>query len=452
MRKRRRLTSHREAGSRTAEPIDLDLSKLFFTICLLILLAFSLTSCVSVRQPPIAIADASPTAGEAPLLVYFNGLQSSDPDGTIVSYQWDFDGNGTIDATGATQTHSYEASGLFKAILTVTDNSGLIDKDTVFIDTRRASIYFASDRSGNYEIYRMDTDGSNQARVTNDPNFDLWPALLPNTRALLAFTSDRDTPGTFDIFKANADGTLATNLTSSQPASNEIQPTWASDGSKIAFASDQSAIFEIFIMSADGIVLVPTPFVNQTPSHAIAPAWSPLGNEIAFVRYNPAGAGDTDLLKANATTGAVSNLLVDPTFDDGGVGGPVFVGLALGSSRISWSPDGSLIVFSSSRNIAGTGGTDIYVITASGGTPVNINTAFATPPYSSTFPVALSVNTPANEFDPFWLPNGKEIAFVREIAPGVFQLFKVNIQTGAITQLTAIGDNIMPACEPLCPR
>ncbi|WP_430667240.1 PKD domain-containing protein [Jatrophihabitans telluris] len=52
----------------------------------------------------------------------FDGRASSDPDGTIASYSWDF-GDGTS-GSGATVSHSYAAAGTFSARLTVTDNQG----------------------------------------------------------------------------------------------------------------------------------------------------------------------------------------------------------------------------------------------------------------------------------------------------------------------------------------
>lgn len=54
--------------------------------------------------------------------VTYDGTASSDPDGTIASYFWDF-GDGTS-ATGSTATHTYLQPGQYRAVLVVTDNSG----------------------------------------------------------------------------------------------------------------------------------------------------------------------------------------------------------------------------------------------------------------------------------------------------------------------------------------
>jgi len=75
-------------------------------------------------RPPTAsftFTPASPTTGQT---VSFDGSGSSDPDGAISTYAWDFGDTST--GTGATTTHVYSTSGPFTVTLTVTDNSGSI--------------------------------------------------------------------------------------------------------------------------------------------------------------------------------------------------------------------------------------------------------------------------------------------------------------------------------------
>ena len=85
-----------------------------------------------VNQLPIAsTAGTEPTSGTAPLAVQFNSSASSDADGTLTSYQWNF-GNGAM-STEANPSHTYTSAGNYTATLTVTDNAGGAASSTVLI-------------------------------------------------------------------------------------------------------------------------------------------------------------------------------------------------------------------------------------------------------------------------------------------------------------------------------
>jgi PKD repeat protein len=78
----------------------------------------SATIAAGPNQPPICDA-GGPYMGDENTPIQFDGTGSSDPDGTIVSYEWDF-GDGSS-GTGATPTHSYALAGPYVAQLCVTD-------------------------------------------------------------------------------------------------------------------------------------------------------------------------------------------------------------------------------------------------------------------------------------------------------------------------------------------
>ena len=63
----------------------------------------------------------------------FSGTGSTDPESGTLTYAWDFDGNGTDDATGATTSFTYTIVGTYVARLRVTDPGGLSDSKTVTI-------------------------------------------------------------------------------------------------------------------------------------------------------------------------------------------------------------------------------------------------------------------------------------------------------------------------------
>ncbi|MGB5490341.1 MAG: PKD domain-containing protein, partial [Woeseiaceae bacterium] len=83
--------------------------------------------------PPNANA-GGPYSGVVGSVIGFDGTASSDSDGTIVSYAWDF-GDGGV-ASGPSPTHSYSVDGNFTVTLTATDNDGLtgIDSTTAAIN------------------------------------------------------------------------------------------------------------------------------------------------------------------------------------------------------------------------------------------------------------------------------------------------------------------------------
>jgi len=83
------------------------------------------------NQAPTACIEAVPTSGTAPLQVTFRAQCSSDDDGSIQSYNWDF-GDG-VSTGGIEETHTYQGPGDYTATLMVIDNEGGSDTDTVTI-------------------------------------------------------------------------------------------------------------------------------------------------------------------------------------------------------------------------------------------------------------------------------------------------------------------------------
>ena len=84
------------------------------------------------NAPPAASFTVAPAALVTGRAVTFTST-STDADGTITNFAWDFDGNGVNDANGQTTTHAYTTAGVFPARLTVTDNRGATAPATVQI-------------------------------------------------------------------------------------------------------------------------------------------------------------------------------------------------------------------------------------------------------------------------------------------------------------------------------
>ena len=94
---------------------------------------------VVTNQPPVARLTVTPSSGTAPLAVRADASASSDPDGRIVSYRFDF-GDGTVvgPQAGATAAHTYGA-GHWTARVVVTDDGGATGSASATVDVTAAA-------------------------------------------------------------------------------------------------------------------------------------------------------------------------------------------------------------------------------------------------------------------------------------------------------------------------
>ena len=165
----------------------------------------------SVNQTPVAMATANPDHGSAPLTVSFSSDGSYDPDGTIVSYAWDF-GDGTA-STEQNPSHTYTDVNQYSARLTVTDDQNATNTKAIIIDVQDGTTLFGGDVSGNWTLsgspYRIEGNITipTGTTLTIDPGvtveFKGWYKLLVNgqihasgtdTQSIL-FTSTPPGPG-----------------------------------------------------------------------------------------------------------------------------------------------------------------------------------------------------------------------------------------------------------------
>ncbi len=231
-------------------------------------------------------------------------------------------------------------------------------------------IAFHSNRDGNWNIYVMKPDGSNQTRLTDNPAADSWPSWSPDGRRI-TFISSRDDPDPNDddtiweIYVMNADGSGQTRLTID--SAWHSLPRWSPDGRRIAFLSYVDGIAEIYVMNADGSEQTRLT-KNSVPDGR--PSWSPDSQRIAFYSTIDENA---EIYVMNADGSGQTNLTNN----------------AVNDWSPSWSPDGRRIAFHSQRD----GNAEIYVMNADGSDQTRLT------------------DNPARDIRPVWSSDGQLIAF-----------------------------------------
>ena len=112
--------------------------------------------------PPIASFTYSPSEPIGGETVNFDASTSYDPDGTIVSYAWDFGDGTTIAEIDSITTHAYATAGNHTVALTVTDSDGFDGTTTQFITIVRLSstISISLSSSTSYVGFKVGINGS----------------------------------------------------------------------------------------------------------------------------------------------------------------------------------------------------------------------------------------------------------------------------------------------------
>jgi len=190
-------------------------------------------------------------------------------------------------------------------------------------------IAFVSDRDGDWEIYVMNADGTDQRRLTRSPGTDRAPAWSPDG-SRIAFESDRG--GDFDIYVIGSDGADERLLV--DRSGNDLEPRWSPDGDRIACIAQGSSSRELLAVDTRTGVPERGKVLTGDFKNISGICWSPDGRLLAY------GSGsDIWIIPWTAVDGAAPqdplgtiktkvNLTVDYT-------GTV--------SKPSWSADGTMI-------------------------------------------------------------------------------------------------------------
>lgn len=229
-------------------------------------------------------------------------------------------------------------------------------------------IAFNSNRDGNFEIYLMNSDGSDVRRLTKSPSWESFPAFSPDGTQI-AFNSDRENENN-DVYLMNTDGSGVVKLTNWESEEGIHPDCWSPDGTRIVFISNRSGNDDIYVMNVEPFH--PRLILADEKSDLGSPAYSPDGKQIVYQATLEDKSGELRI------------------YDVESGGSRVLLKTANAGLRPVWSPDGSRIAFQNKVE----GQTDIFTIKPDGTELTNLT------------------NNPASESAASWSQDGSRLVFV----------------------------------------
>ena len=268
------------------------------------------------------------------------------------------------------------------------------------------------------DIWVMGADGSNQTNLTNTPDTNEGQPAWSSDGTRIAFTSDQDEVGGFtDIWVMNADGSNQTNLTPTVPDADnfhEYQPSWAPSSTQIVFVKEvPGQVFseqpDIFVMDTDPTTTDATNLTNTPNFLEYQPSWAPSGEQLTFVREveGRVFSEQPDIFVMDA----------DPVTNDDAIN---LTQTDESESHPDWSPDGAKIAFSGVRN----SGWEIVTMDPDGQNEENLT----------------GDGFDGNDEAPDWSPDGTMVVFQKESQVGgccePWEIWAVNRDGSGDTNLT----------------
>lgn len=118
---------------------------------------------------------------------------------------------------------------------------------------RNGRIVFAANRSGTYQLYTINPDGSDMRQITNLPpteNSTWFPDYSPDGKRIVFI---HDVTGQLELYVIKADGSGLKQLTNDSSRA-KLFPRWSPDGTRIVFCleSSRTHLIQITTMRADG--------------------------------------------------------------------------------------------------------------------------------------------------------------------------------------------------------
>ena len=208
----------------------------------------------------------------------WDGTPAWSPDGTQIAFSSERLGSPVImlmNADGSDQRALTDAS--YASLMPTWSPDGT---QIAFASTRTYEVQQQGGHQevdGGFELWIMNADGSDQQRITGNPeDQSLYPSWSPDGKQL-AFVEVTDKLRI--MAQEPVQDAQATNLTDSVEG-RHFTPAWSPDGRKIAFMSQQNNLADLWMLDVKS---GETTHFSQPNSDDSEPAWSPDGKELVFM-------------------------------------------------------------------------------------------------------------------------------------------------------------------------
>ena len=264
----------------------------------------------------------------------------------------------------------------------------------------RTQIAFVSDRDmpGSKELYLMDYDGANQRRITGHESLSLDPSWSPKNDGLAYVSYYQGPPSLY--WADMADGRKTPVLVDD---TSTAYPNVSPDASKIAFARSLKGNWEIFTVPTGGGNAMR---LTRSSGIDINPAWSPSGRQIAFTSDR---TGQPQIYVMDAEGTNLQRVTRSGRYNEGP----------------AWHPEGTKLLYS--RRSDDRSRFDIAM--------VDLRTLEER---------ILTRGLSGNHEGPSFSPDGRHIVFQSGSGGSDSQIHSLNTVTGQIRKLTTIGRNTSP--------
>lgn len=241
------------------------------------------------------------------------------------------------------------------------------DFDPAVDPTGQWIVYASTQHRPTADLYLKRVGGTTITQLTNDPGNDVMPVFSPDGQRV-AFASDRS--GRWAIYVMDVQGGQPIQITN-DPNDN-IHPSFSRDGARLAYCSHggQSGQWEIVVVNLEN------PAAKHFVSHGLFPSFSPVDDRILFQRARERGTRWFSVW----TVDLINNEGMRPTE----------IAASANAALITpaWSPDGKHIAFCSvidpsPDDRARPTQSDIWIVAADGTSRANLTHS----PYANLQPV-----------------------------------------------------------------